>query len=224
VNQIAVEIMEEHPLLVGRVEYGQSTRMSSKNPNLIGAKSVADLVRTVHVGISGRIGRGIEAEMAKNVPAAGRRVRTFLDTLVAGFDDLQAIVDGDIDPIDLREPGSENRSMIGSATMLRALAGVYHDLTDREGKDGMAPMARSEVISYFRTLAPRMREIPIAEDNAFWLSTEAFIPGTTAPQARQGSMNSLVRALVKDARAYRASSPDEAGEDPSIEMQEARIA
>jgi hypothetical protein len=148
--------------------------------------------------------------------AAVQKVKAFLDLLVASFEDLQAIIDGDMVPADLRDPESENRSMIVSATMLRALAGVYHDLSNPA--DAVRPWTRSEVVAYFKTLAPRMRDIPIANDDEFWLSTEAFIPGTSAPQARQGSLNSLVRALVQDAKAQRATlSPGSPAEEPEVE-------
>jgi DGQHR domain-containing protein len=200
VNRIAVEVMEGHPLLKDRVEFGQSRRMSSTNPNLMGAKTVADIVRTLHVGISGRIGAKVEQELSDNQVKVAEGVRRFLDVLVAGFEDLQAVIDGDLDPVELRGD-SENRSMIGSATMLRALAGAYHDLTRQPGEESdPEPLGRSEIEVFFRALAPKLREIPIAEDDAFWLPTEAFIPGTSAPQARAGTMRSLVDSLVEWAR------------------------
>lgn len=201
VNRIAAELIEDHPLFKDRVELGQSTRMSKTNPNLVGAKTVADIIRSVYVGVTGRIGARVEEELSNDQVAAADEVRKFLDVLIAGFEDLQAVVDEIIDPIDLREENSENRSMIGSATMLRALAGTYHELTKEPEDDaGPKPMGRSEIEMFFRSLAPRMRDIPIAEDDEFWLSTEAFLPGTTAPQARQGTMSALVRHMVTWAR------------------------
>lgn len=200
INRVAVEVMEDHPLLKDRVEFGQSTRMSPSNPNLMGAKTVADIVRTVHVGISGRIGARIEDELSANQVEAVDEVRKFLDVLVAGFEDLQAVIDGTLDPVELRGE-SENRSMIGSATMLRALAGAYHVLTkEPEEETDPASLTRSEVELFFRALAPKLREIPVEEDDTFWMRTEAFMPGTSAPQARAGTMNALVSSLVEWAR------------------------
>lgn len=200
INRIAVQLMDEHPLLIDRVEHGQSTRMSTNNPNLIGAKAVSDIVRTVLLGISGRVGARKEEEISQKQSDSMKEVSTFLDVLVAGFEDLQAVIDGAIEPVDLRSEGSENRSMIGSATMLRAIAGAYYELTLLP-EGGAAPLLnRAEVEEFFRELAPRLREIPIDENNRFWLQTEAFIPGTSAPQARQGTLNALVRSLVTWAR------------------------
>jgi hypothetical protein len=207
-NRLAAELIEDHPLLKGRVELGQSTRMSSSNPHLMGAKTVADIVRTVLVGISGRVGARVDDELSRNQPEAAKRVSTFLDILVAGFDDLQAVSDGDLEPVELRDEKSPNRSMIGSATMLRVLAGFYHEVT-RADDDSPPPMSRAEVETFFRDLAPKLRDIPIADNDDFWLSTGAFIPNTGAPQARQGTMSKLVKSLVEWAESGElATEPD----------------
>jgi hypothetical protein len=208
VNRMAAELIEDHPLLKDRVELGQSARMSGTNPNLMGAKTVADIVRTVHVGVAGRIGARVEDELSKQQQEAVMRVRTFLDVLVAGFDDLQAVMDGDLEPVELRDERSPNRSMIGSTTMLRVLAGVYHDLT-RADDEERPPMSRAEIEMFYRALAPKLRTIPIAEDDQFWLSTEAFIPNTNAPQARQGTVIKLVNTLAGWARAGALGSGDQ---------------
>ncbi len=202
INRIAVDLMENHPLLIDRVEIGQSTRMSTTNPNFIGAKTVADLVRAVNIGVSGRIGKRVEDELTRNMPAAVAKVVAFLDVLVASSPELQHLVDEEIEPVELRAENSPERSMIASATMLRALAGAYHDLTKPPVSQG-DPMAlkRSEVEVFFSKLAPKLREIPITENEQFWMSTGAFMPGTSAPQASQGNINALVASLVSWARS-----------------------
>jgi hypothetical protein len=201
INRIAVELIENHPILIDRVEIGQSTRMSPTNPNFVGAKAVADVVRAVHVGVTGRIGARVDDELNRALPSAVEKVTTFLDLLVASFPDLQRMIDGDIEPLELRVEGSPRRSMIASATMLRALAGAYHDLTQHPlaATDPM-PMKRSEVEQFFSRLDRKLRTIPIAEDDTFWMSTGAFMPGTTAPQAKSGAVLALVRNLVSWAR------------------------
>lgn len=199
INRMASDLIDNHPLLEGRVELGQSSRMSAKNPNFIGAKSVADIARAVNLGVSGRVGKRVQDELTAQLPVAVKKVSTFLDVLVAAFPCLQAMVEGEIEPIDLRAEDSEHRSMVGSATMLRVLAGAYRELTEPSGKDEK-PMTRSEVEVFFSSLVPKMREIPVAERDDFWMPTGAFVPGATAPQARQGSMTSLVKAIVGWAR------------------------
>lgn len=200
INRMAAQLIEDHPLFEGRVERGQASRMSAKNPNFIGAKSVADIARAVNLGVSGRAGKRVQDELSKEMTTAVERVETFLDILIAAFPELAAMVDGEIDPVELREENSEYRSLMASATILRVLGGVYHDLMMPPKNSGLEPLGRSEVEEFFKTLAPKMRDIPITEEDPLWMPTGVFLPGSTAPSARQGSMGSLVRQIVEWAR------------------------
>jgi hypothetical protein len=115
-------VASSHVLLKDRVEHGQRARMSKNNPNLVGAKAVADIVKGVLVG-PGRVTRVKELDIAKAESASQQKVVEFLDSLLTGFSEFQDIVGGTLDPLDLRE-----KSLLGSATMLRVLAVVWHDL------------------------------------------------------------------------------------------------
>lgn len=196
VNRIAREVATEHPLFEGRVEDGQSTSMSAGNPNLIGAKNVADVVRAVHVGVNGRVGKRTEDELERNEVLAARKVKGFLDTLLESFPELRAVVNNEITPIDLRK-----ESMLGYGTIFRVLAGVYYEL--KRADEGLTPFSESEIREIFKLLGPKMREIPVAEDNEFWIKTGAFLAGGNAPQSTQGALRSLTDALVSWARNRR---------------------
>lgn len=195
-NRIAVELAEEHPLLQNRVETGQTRPFRGQsNPNLMGAKGVADIVRGVLVGGSGRVGKNKEEEFTRNQADASARVKTFLDILLASFEDLRAVKESEISPIDLRK-----ESMLGSLTVLRVLAAAYHELTKpKEGDDGVDPMSRSETQTFFRSLEPKLREIPIEQDG-LWASTGFFQVGASAPLASQGAIAGLTKQLVSWAR------------------------
>jgi DNA-sulfur modification-associated len=196
VNRITIDLINDHPLLTGRVEHGQATRMSVTNPNLIGAKSVADIVRAVHKGTRGRMGRRIENEMEENQRTATAAVSQFLDLLLTSFDDLRLVSEGRLEPVQLRKT-----SMLGSATMLRVLAAVYHELLHASTDPGApSPLPRSSIQAFFTSLDPHMKEIPVAADNEFWMSTGAFLPDTSAPQARRQTIEGLVDELVQRAR------------------------
>jgi hypothetical protein len=200
INRMATELIENHPLLDRRVELGQSTRMTAKNPNFIGAKSVADIARAVNVGLRGRVGKKVEDELDQEFEAAVKRVETFLNVLMASVPELEEMVNGKIEPIELREEDSEYRSMIASATMLRVLGGTYHDLKSPSKKDNVKAMDDEEIIGFFGSLVPKMHNIPIKEDDPLWMPTGVFLPGSTAPSARQGSMSALARDLARWAR------------------------
>jgi DNA-sulfur modification-associated len=197
INRLAREVAMEHPLFVeGGVEDGQSTSMSAKNPNLIGAKQVADVVRAVHVGVIGRVGRRVEDELERNEVLAARKVKQFLDTLLESFPELRALVNHETTPIELRQ-----ETMLGYGTTYRVLAGVYYEL--KLAGEGLTPFSESEVRETFKELAPKLREIPIEENNTFWMSTGAFMAGGNAPQSQQGSLRGLTDALVTWARERR---------------------
>lgn len=200
VNRLAREVATEHPLFVeGGVEDGQSTGMSPKNPKLIGAKQVADVVRAVHLGVTGRVGKRVEDELAKNEVLAARKVKQFLDTLLTSFAELRAIVNGEQTPIELRQ-----ESMLGYGTVYRVLAGVYHDL--KVADEGQTPFSESEIREFFKALAPKMRDIPVSEGDDFWMKTGAFISGGNAPQSSQGALRGLSDALVVWAREQRSAT------------------
>ncbi len=186
VNRIAVDVMRSHRLLIDNVEHGQERRMNPSNPNLLGAKSVADIVRAVLVG-TGRVGSRVEERLVSEVGSATKQVEAFFDTVTGAFRELEDIAAGRLTTEQLRK-----KSLLGSSTMLRVLAATYHDLTSRSER----PWARSEVEDYFRKLGVHMNEIPVKQ-TSMWMQTGAFIPGTTAPQARQGSIKALTDHLVE---------------------------
>lgn len=186
VHRIAMDVTV-HPLLDGRVESGQSGRMSKKSANLLGAKSVADIVHGVLVG-SGRVSKGREADIARDETAYKEKVEQFLDGLVAGFPKtLGEIESGGLTPLKLRET-----SLLGSSTMLRCLAIVWHNLRGQGISIG-------DIEKYFKKLEAHMAlgsSGKIEEGRQPWMGTGAFIPESTAPQARQGSIKSLSQAMT----------------------------
>lgn len=192
VNRIVVSLMEEHPLLIGRVERGEKARFSAANPNLMGAKGVADIARAVFVG-TGRVGKRVDDELNANVVSSTERVSRFFDLLVGSFDELKDIVDGTFSPVELRQT-----SMLGSVTMLRALACTWFNLTNTEQPPGEKKFSRAQVEQYFRDLGPHLRRVPVSPRDKMWMSTGAFAnDGTsTAPSARSQDFTSLVNALT----------------------------
>lgn len=208
VNRVSADLMDKHPLLVNRVEIGQGARMSATNPNLLGAKGVADIVRAVHVGASGRIGARVEEEMKADETRAIRRVERFLDVMVDSFPDLQAVRDGALSPVALR-----NMSMLGSLTMWRVLASVYRDLTTITEKNP-EPFSRIEVQQFLDSLSAEMKAIPVTDPDSFWMKSEAFKVGGSAPQAMQGALIQLTNALINRARETRVI--DEVRDDQDL--------
>ena len=191
VNRVMQEVIK-HELLFNRVDEGKAGRMGKNSPNLIGAKNVADIVRSLQVG-TGRVGAKLERKYAAEERRLVAETIRFLDMLVHVFPELQEMVDGELGPTDLRK-----KSLLGSTTMLRVFALVHYELTKNEEatKKGLALFTDEEVEEFFKTLAPDMG-IPV---EAMWRDTGVFLEGGTAPGARQGDIRKLTDTIVDWAR------------------------
>ena len=183
VNRSLEEVMK-HALLKGRVDPEQD-RIGRNNPNLIGAKQVAEIVRTLVVGIDGRIGRRLEDELHED--ALVQKTNDFLDVLLESFPALAKVADGEMSAEDLRRT-----SLLGSTVILRVLAGAYAELVDRHAFDD------GDVIEFFSSLAPHMAG-PTTEDS-IWLqhmNEDVFAVGAFAPRSRRQDLKELRDTLVK---------------------------
>lgn len=178
-----LEPVLKHALLVGRVDMEQD-RIGGTSPYLMGAKHVADIIRTVTVGMSGRVGRRQEDELRE--PALIERTNNFLDVLVSGFPDLEQIIEETVSPEDLRK-----RSLLGSTTMLRVLAGAYYELA-KDLSDG-------EITDFFAKLAPHVTA-PVRRGSP-WLATQVFEEGAAAPRARRQDLEDLTAEIHKWAKS-----------------------
>lgn len=178
----ALEDVMKHSLLAKRVDLEQD-RIGANNPNLLGAKHVADIIRAVAVGVDGRVGRRLEDELRED--ALVEQTNAFLDTLVEGFPVLARVADGDVPPEELRRV-----SLLGSTSMFRVLAGVYHDLRSTEWQD-------DEIAEFFGKLDPEM-DVPVRGDSP-WVTdvpAEIFSEGASAPKARRQDLRTLNDTIV----------------------------
>jgi len=183
----ALPLVIEHPLLKDRVEE-EFDRLSSTNPSLLTAKHVADLIRTVQVGVARRISKRLESELEERRVAED--AQRFLDVIEDAFPQLKAIREGELSPPELRR-----ESLLGSATMLRVLAGTYHDLTSAEDDR----MTDGEVTDFLAKLASHM-DAPVKEKGA-WRATGLFMDSGMAPQSSQGDVRKLTSEIVAWAKS-----------------------
>jgi DNA-sulfur modification-associated len=182
VNRSLEDVMK-HALLKGRVDPEQD-RMGRNNPNVMGAKHVAEIVRTLQVGIEGRISKRLEDELRED--ALVQKTNNFLDVMLAAFPPLEAVADGELTPDELRKT-----SLLGSTAMHRVLAGVYAELVDRQKLDD------DEITEFFGSLAPYMQG-PVTEDS-IWITKvpdDVFIVGANAPRSRRQDLKALRDTIV----------------------------
>ncbi len=183
VNRSLEDVMK-HSLLKGRVDPEQD-RISRNNPNLMGAKHVAEIVRTLAVGIEGRVGRRLEDELRED--ALVEKANNFFDVLLAAFPPLEAVADDKVTTEELRKS-----SLLGSTVMLRVLAGVYAELADKQAFDD------DDVTEFFTKLAPHMAG-PVTA-SSIWVTKvgdDVFSPGAFAPRSRRQDLKTLRDAMVE---------------------------
>jgi DGQHR domain-containing protein len=186
-NRVAMSLAEQYPLFEDRVDM-EKDRVAAGNENLISGKNLVDIVKAVAVGVDGRITpRREEAFEAALEPLASG----FLDLMIEAFPDLEAVREGRLAPVDLR-----SKSLLGSPTILRVLAGAYHGLavdTSDEDKPRASVAGQKKARSLFIALAPHMG-LPISDG---WFDTGFFPdPSSRAPSSRSQDLRGLTERLV----------------------------
>ena len=187
VNRVTSNVASDypHPLLDGKVDFNKD-RIAGDSEMLISAKTLADSIRALSVGITGRISRVQELEWPDEDVA--QRTRKFLDVMQKAFKD------------DFSKPAVEFRknSLLSSGTMFRVLAGVWFELTsstNAQGKPMKPRMSVEDATKFFVSLAPNM-QLPIKTGNK-WLTTGVFpSPAAGAVVTAPGSRNQELKKLT----------------------------
>ncbi len=187
VNRVTSTLAVEnpHPLLDGKIDFNKD-RAAGASPYLFSAKTLADSIRALSVGISGRVSRS--QELGRQDGEFERRGRQFLGAMQTAFHKDLAL-----EPKDLRQ-----QSLLGSGTVFRVLAAVWFELTsatDATGKAMKPRMSVADATAFFSKLAPHM-SIPIKLDNG-WLTTGVFpSPAKGVAVTAPGSRNQELKALT----------------------------
>jgi hypothetical protein len=153
----------------------------------MGAGSLADIIRTIAVGINGRISAAQEKTLNQKVLAT--EANRFFEVMRKSFAELESVASGNTDMGTLRKS-----SILGSSTMLRVMAGVYFELKT-------AGVSVTDIMEFFRKISQHTAA-PISSKNAsgkMWLNatTEgAFADGANAPGSRAQAVKALVAAIV----------------------------
>lgn len=189
INRVTRDICSGHELLDGRVDF-ELDRAVGKNENFLSARNVSDIVRHVALGIKGRMNPRREAAFSDE--KLEKLTSAYLDTLTESFPQLQDLVEGDTTAENLRKT-----SLLASPTILRVLAGVFHNLAVEMVSD--VPQLRAggadEVRAFFEKLAPHM-DAPVLEGNP-WMETGVFPEeGGMAPGSRSQELSGLTETLT----------------------------
>ena len=189
VNRVAVELAGQHALLQNLVDF-ETDRVAGRNENFISGRNLADIIRAVTVGVGGQLTR--RKEDALKEASVQQIVEQLFDALEGSFPDLARVASGDLHPVDLREG-----SLLGSSTILRALAGAYSALAvDKRDEENpyVSQVGDTKARALFANLSDRMG-LPIEEA---WFDTGFFPePTSKAPSSRAQDLKGLTAMIAK---------------------------
>lgn len=186
-NRALFELLLKPPALLANRVDDQKDRVVGSNKHLIGAGNLSEVIRALEVGISGRFNKQAESTLSETHLA--QQARGFFDTLSEVFPDLQSVSDGTLSPEALRQ-----KSLLGSSTMLRILAGVSHEVREKHGASAIKP--------FLKKLAPHMSAPidPTSPSGQMWIgcgSTEPFLANAMAPGARSQQVKDAVESISR---------------------------
>jgi hypothetical protein len=190
-------------------------RMSSKNPHWLALKDVVNVVQALEFPIGNRWTAKRESELQHREAAIENMAQSFFEGLIELFPDVGAVIDGSRPATELR-PGGSEPSLLGSATMIRALAAAYRRLRIGQRADKGAswvhkPLSHGQIIELWQKALPPMtaghipdasgdrdKATPLLDD--VWLDTGVFSYPYYAPGATQGQLNALAEAITEHTR------------------------
>lgn len=194
VNRAVRQLRQEHDLLYELVET-ESDRVGKNSAYWLSARQVSDLLVALVTGGTGAAADARATGLAEQEIFAVAEV--FLDCFLESFPDLVDMVEEEITPAQLRQT-----SLLGSATLLRVLALVFHRVAVRRQEQTveLIPAAVARMTRFFTELSGRM-SLPISAE---WFDTGVFPSRQSAAPAASSQdilrLTGLLTALVeKDA-------------------------
>ncbi|MDE0121187.1 MAG: hypothetical protein OXS33_05585 [bacterium] len=179
-------------------------RLSQKNPNWLSLKDVVNVAQAMQLEIGQRWTMTREEVLKTKERAIAGMTREFFEGLLEHFEELQQLKTATIVGYDLRK-GGEKLSLLGSATIIRALAAAYSRL--RRGADEHRVMSHAEVFDAWSSALPPMTagHLPHESEDPdqaqplidpVWLATGLFKYPYVAPNtARVGDLRHLAKLI-----------------------------
>lgn len=186
-NVAAEQLFEISELLAGRVEMERPS-VARTSPNIISINQLAAALKVLEVGIKGRVSKERNSQYLANVDDLVDRCHTWSDEFMpAAREEYDKLLSGEIDNSEI--PESRSRTMAFNATVVRILAGCYHQW----GKDNTdwQPLA-----DFIRAASLK----PGAGNGALLVDAGAVIPGGISPIGRQMQMAAAVDYIVQQAK------------------------
>ncbi len=186
-NGAADQLLGLSELLDGRVEMHRPS-VARNSECIIAINQLADTLKTIEVGINGRVSKERNNELLENVDELVDRCLEWSDEFMPAarqeYDDLQA---GEIDNSEI--PQMRSRTMAFNATVIRILAGCYHEWVKDDAD--------------WRPLADFIRAAPLKPGEgkgSLLVDAGVVIPGGRTPIGRQKQMVEAAGYIVRQAK------------------------
>ena len=187
-NRAAEQLLEISELLAGRVEMERAS-VARNSPNIVSINQLSSTLKTVQVGISGRVSKTVNDECFSNLDELVDRCWIWSDEFMpAARQEYDELLSGEIDNSQI--PEMRSNTMAFNATFVRILAGCYHQwVKNREDWKPLAEFIRAASLS------------PGAGRGSLLVEAGVVIPGGTTPIGRTAHMSKAVDHIVGQAEA-----------------------
>ena len=186
-NQAADQLCEISRFLKGRVEFERAS-VPRTSPTIISINQLAATLKTVAVGVKGRVTKRLNEDYLSNVDALVDQCCTWSDEFMpASRKEYGSLFSGEIENIEI--PDLRSDTMAFNATTIRLLAGCYHEWV--KGGSDWKPLA-----DFIRSASFK----PGSRKGALLVDAGVVIPGGRTPSVSQKSLASAVDYIVKKAK------------------------
>ena len=195
-NLIALRVAGESALFAGHVEL-ESSSISRRSQSIIAINQLAMALRTLEVGVGGRVSRTLNQEYMLNLDSLYEGCIDWADKFMPlAREEYSALTAGDIENDEI--PLARSDTMAYNATVIRILAGCYHEWK-RDG-DAWQPLA-----DFLRraSLKPRVTE------GSLLIDAGIVAPGGTSPVSATPAIEAAVTYIVRQAKTSADSSPQD---------------
>ena len=188
-NVAADQLLAISEFLGGRVEMNRAS-VARSSPNIIAVNQLSETLKTIDVGIKGRVSKDRNDSHLANIDELVDRCWAWSDEFMPAarqeYDDLQS---GEIDGSEI--PELRSATLAFNATVIRVLAACYHEWV-KDGSD-WRPLAE-----YVRAASLK----PGVSEGSLLVDAGVVIPGGRTPIGRQTQMADAVDYIVRQARAW----------------------
>ena len=186
-NLAALWFAENSDLFAGRVEMDRASVPRSSD-KIIAINQLAMTLKTLEVGYGGRVSKDRSDEYMLDIDSLYDRCLDWTDDFMPAarteYNDLMA---GEIDNSDI--PQERGKTMAYNATVIRILAGCYHEWTKDE--DDWTPLA-----DFLRDASLR----PGVSEGSLLVDTGVVAPGGISPETQRQVVIRAIGHIVQQAK------------------------